>query len=111
MSSQAWADYEVPGAPYFVLVDGAMRGEGVATTWHALASLVGDAIEDQREAAGRRRRRSSGTARIDDDARRRRDRPRVTRACTRTGAAARDRSARLGCAAAIVARVRAAWSP
>ena len=28
-------------------------GEGVATTWHALASLVGDALEDQREARGR----------------------------------------------------------
>jgi hypothetical protein len=50
MSSQAWADYQVPGAPYFVLVDGVIRGEGVATTWQALASLVGDAIEDQREA-------------------------------------------------------------
>jgi hypothetical protein len=50
MSSQAWTDYQVPGAPYFVLVDGAVRGEGVATTWQALASLVADAIEDQREA-------------------------------------------------------------
>jgi hypothetical protein len=50
MSSAAWEDYAVPGAPYFVLVDGAVRGEGVATTWHALASLVGDAIEDRREA-------------------------------------------------------------
>ncbi len=50
MSSQAWADYEIPGAPYFVLVDGTVRGEGVATTWQALASLVGDAIEDQRAA-------------------------------------------------------------
>jgi hypothetical protein len=50
MSSRAWADYEIPGAPYFVLVDGAIRGEGVATTWQALASLVGDAIADQREA-------------------------------------------------------------
>jgi hypothetical protein len=49
MSSQAWEDYEVPGSPYFVLVDdGAIRGEGVATTWQALASLVGDAIEEQR---------------------------------------------------------------
>jgi len=47
MSSQAWADYGVPGSPYFVLVDGLIRGEGVATTWSALASLVGDAIEDQ----------------------------------------------------------------
>jgi hypothetical protein len=49
MSSQAWRDYGVPGTPYFVLVeDGAIAGEGVATTWSALASLVGDAIEDQR---------------------------------------------------------------
>jgi hypothetical protein len=59
MSSQAWEDYRVPGAPYFVLVDGVVRGEGVATTWQALASLVGDAIEDQAEAelgdAGTRR--------------------------------------------------------
>ena len=46
MSSQAWADYRAPGAPYFVLVDGAVLGEGVATTWHALASLVSDAIAD-----------------------------------------------------------------
>jgi hypothetical protein len=52
MSSAAWEDYAVPGAPYFVLVDGAVRGEGVATTWQALASLVGDAIEDRREADG-----------------------------------------------------------
>jgi hypothetical protein len=51
MSSQAWEDYAVPGSPYFVLVeDGAVRGEGVATTWQALAALVGDAIEEQREA-------------------------------------------------------------
>jgi hypothetical protein len=35
-----------------VLVDGAVRGEGVATTWHALSSLVGDAIEEQREFDG-----------------------------------------------------------
>ncbi|MGZ4181163.1 MAG: hypothetical protein ACXVUL_10860 [Solirubrobacteraceae bacterium] len=50
MSSQAWADYEIPGAPYFVMVDQAIRGEGVATTWPALASLVSDAIEEQRDA-------------------------------------------------------------
>ena len=50
MSDRAWSDYEIPGSPYFVLVDGGVLGEGVATTWHALASLVGDALEDQREA-------------------------------------------------------------
>jgi hypothetical protein len=50
MSSQAWTDYDVPGTPYFVLVDGGIRGEGVATNWQGLASLIGDAIDDQREA-------------------------------------------------------------
>ena len=50
MSSEAWEGYAVPGSPYFVLIeDGAVRGEGVATTWKALASLVGDAVEEQRE--------------------------------------------------------------
>lgn len=49
MSSPAWEDYAVPGTPYFVLVrEGAIRGEGVATTWHALASLLGDALEEER---------------------------------------------------------------
>jgi hypothetical protein len=48
MSSTAWQDYAVPAAPYFVLVDQTVRGEGVASTWEALASLVTDAIEDQR---------------------------------------------------------------
>jgi hypothetical protein len=50
MSSQAWEDYRAPGAPYFVLVDGAVLGEGVATTWQALASLVSDAIADMPDA-------------------------------------------------------------
>jgi len=61
MSSQAWEDYRVPGAPYFVLVDGIVRGEGVATTWQALASLVSEAIEDRDDSdaghAGTRRAR------------------------------------------------------
>jgi hypothetical protein len=47
MSSEAWADYAVPGSPYFVLVAGSVLGEGAATTWKAVASLVTDAIEDQ----------------------------------------------------------------
>jgi hypothetical protein len=48
MSSQAWEDYAVPGSPYFLLIDQEIRGEGVATTWEGLASLVSDAIEDER---------------------------------------------------------------
>jgi hypothetical protein len=50
MSSKAWEDYAVPGSPYFVLVDGAIRGEGVATTWAALSSLVADAVADGHDA-------------------------------------------------------------
>lgn len=50
MSSEAWRDYAVPGSPYFVLVAaGKVRGEGVATTWDALTSLVRDAADEQRE--------------------------------------------------------------
>jgi hypothetical protein len=57
MSSDAWRDYRVPGAPYFVLVDQTVRGEGVASTWQALSSLVGDAIEDQQHSNGQSRAR------------------------------------------------------
>ena len=52
MSSAAYEQYGVPGAPYFVLVDGGIRGEGVATTWAALESLLTDAIGDAAEADG-----------------------------------------------------------
>jgi hypothetical protein len=62
MSSQAWLDYEVPGAPYFVLVQQAILGEGVASTWPALASLVRDAIEEEHEAAAPAARTSSSSS-------------------------------------------------
>ncbi len=55
MSTPAWEDYRVPGAPYFVLVDGGIRGEGVATSWQALSSLMSDALDEQRESAGMQR--------------------------------------------------------
>jgi hypothetical protein len=60
MSSQAWRDYAVPGAPYFVLVDATIRGEGAATSWSALSSLVSDAIEDARASQADARPRASG---------------------------------------------------
>jgi hypothetical protein len=50
MSSQAWRDYGVPGAPYFVLVDtgtGRVLGEGSAAQPAQLASLVADSAADQ----------------------------------------------------------------
>ena len=50
MSSQAWRDYSVPGAPYFVLIDtvtGRVLGEGSAAQPAQLASLVADSTADQ----------------------------------------------------------------
>jgi hypothetical protein len=48
LSSAAWEDYSVPGTPYFVyVVDGAIHGEGVATQWPQLASMLRDAVYDE----------------------------------------------------------------
>jgi hypothetical protein len=63
MSSAAWEDYGVPGAPYFVLVDGTIRGEGAASSWDALASLLRDASEDAAIQPGSGR---DGARRIDE---------------------------------------------
>jgi len=49
MSSDAWDRYRVAGSPYFVLVDGPsgrIRGEGTATNWPQVESLLRDAIAD-----------------------------------------------------------------
>lgn len=43
MSSTAWEDYQVPGSPYVVHVDGGsgrVRGEGTAATWPAVRKLL-----------------------------------------------------------------------
>jgi hypothetical protein len=42
-SDQAWLDYEVPGSPHFVYVDGPagrVVGEGTASTWEQIRDLV-----------------------------------------------------------------------
>jgi hypothetical protein len=53
MSSAAWSDYGVPAAPYFVYLEGdAILGEGSATGWKQISSLVRDAIEDLGAARG-----------------------------------------------------------
>lgn len=53
VSSAAWRDYAVPGAPYFVYVEGGhVNGEGSATGWRQISSLLHDAIEDHRGANG-----------------------------------------------------------
>jgi hypothetical protein len=49
MSSTAWTDYNVPGSPYFVLVDGRIgrvRGEGTGATWEQVKNLLRQASDD-----------------------------------------------------------------
>lgn len=70
MSSEAWAAYDVPVAPFFVLVDGetgAIVGEGAASNWSQVTSLMAQALEDA-GLSGRRRRRSHAPGRPRADA-------------------------------------------
>ncbi len=47
MSSQAWTDYEVPGSPYFLLIeDGRVSGEGSGSSWQQVRALLGQAADD-----------------------------------------------------------------
>ncbi len=53
MASTAWAAYDVPGSPYFVLVDGPsarIAGEGTGATWAHVRRLMEQASGDAREA-------------------------------------------------------------
>ena len=50
MSSSGWSDFEVPGAPYFVLMEpgtGRVIGEGSAMTYESLEEFLSDATNDQ----------------------------------------------------------------
>ncbi len=60
MSSEAWADYAVPGSPYFLLVEGltgVIRGEGAASSWKQVVNLMAEAGADSevRRSGGRGR--------------------------------------------------------
>jgi hypothetical protein len=49
LSSATWSAYEVPGSPYFVLVDGRagrVRGEGTGTSWPQVRNLMLQASGD-----------------------------------------------------------------
>jgi hypothetical protein len=53
LSTQAWIDYEVPGAPYFALVEGRTGrrvGEGLANSVEQIAGLIRRALDDRRRA-------------------------------------------------------------
>jgi hypothetical protein len=55
MSTPAWGDYEVPGSPFFALVDGVAGrrvGEGVANHFAQIADLVRRAAADGGLGAG-----------------------------------------------------------
>ena len=65
MSTQAWFDYEVPGSPYFVHVSattGRVAGEGTASTWDQVVSLVHRAAAD-----ATRSRAGNGEERVDQE--------------------------------------------
>ena len=50
MSDSAWRDYEVPGSPHVVFVEGPtgrVRGEGTGQSWQQVARLVADAGRDR----------------------------------------------------------------
>lgn len=68
LSQQAWLDFEVPGSPHFVLVDGhtgLVTGEGTAPDWNRLLSFLGRAGSRAGSRGGRRRARSGTEADVD----------------------------------------------
>jgi hypothetical protein len=65
MSTDAWLDYQVPGSPFFVLVDGATGrkvGQGVASQVGQLAELVRRAEHDRGHAGSTRGRGDASLA-------------------------------------------------
>jgi len=68
MSSRAWEDYEVPGSPFFALVDGRNDrriGEGAASSLAQIADLVGRSNVDAGGPASSIGRPAAGGAGID----------------------------------------------
>jgi hypothetical protein len=65
MSEAAWDDYQVPVAPYFVLVDGPagrVVGGGAAGTWDHVVRLLTESLDDETTpGGGSRRRRRPGS--------------------------------------------------
>jgi hypothetical protein len=62
LSSETWAEFGVPGSPYFVYVDGSTGrpvGEGSAATWQQVSDLMSQALADAppRDDPGGRRHR------------------------------------------------------
>ena len=65
MSSAAWESYQVPGSPYFVLVDGPesrVCGEGTGGSWDQVWNLLRQAADDSNEQLIDRELLSNGVA-------------------------------------------------
>jgi hypothetical protein len=51
LSSQAWADFDVPGSPYVVVADGhtgRIKGEGSGTSFSQVGALIAQSTADAR---------------------------------------------------------------
>jgi hypothetical protein len=75
MTSEAWAAYDVPGSPYFVLVDGRtgqVQGEGTGIDWPQVKGLLTQVTDDASYAEELEARRIS-KPRADDERERRVD--------------------------------------
>ena len=69
MSTDAWDDYDVPVAPYFLLVDGPsgrVIGEGASASWTQVGNLMDQALADTEILDGIRRRPGATGARDRD---------------------------------------------
>ncbi len=70
-TSEPWASYGIPVAPYFVLVDGPtdrVLGEGAAGTWDQVRNLLNQALDDLAEMQGPswQRGRRAAAVRLDE---------------------------------------------
>ncbi|GAB3075332.1 hypothetical protein [Pedococcus soli] len=73
-SSAAWLDYDIPGSPYFVYVEGGqVTGEGSATTWPQVRDLMAQGVSDSEEARAAAGRSGPGALVGDDLGRGERD--------------------------------------
>jgi len=73
MSSAAWGAYDVPVAPFFVLVDGptgTVVGEGAANDWEQVRSLLRTALDDAGLLDRKGRHKDGARPRLTADARR-----------------------------------------
>lgn len=90
MSSEAFDAFDVPGAPYFVYVDGEtgrVRGEGTARAWDQVVALGARALADEgpRRAPAERRRTAAARRRVRRTGSDRRREERTDRALAEAG--------------------------